>query len=62
MAFSYIAVFMAGATKIGAFVASTVVVSISSAMPQAAFARKFAVAGATSTTSASFASAMCSTW
>ena len=60
--FSHMAVFIAGAIKRGARAASTVVVSISSAIPAAALAMKFAVAGATSTSSASSASAMCSTW
>ena len=54
-------VFMAGARNTGAFVASSVVVNMSSASPTAAFARKLAVAGATSKRSARFASAMCST-
>lgn len=45
-------VFMAGASKMGAFVASSVVVSMSSAMPQASLAIRLAVAGATSITSA----------
>ena len=55
-------VFMAGATSTGAFVASTVVLSMSSAMPQAILARIFAVAGAITNTSASLASATCSTF
>ena len=51
-------VFMAGATRMGAFVASKVVDRRSSAMPAAIFAMTFAVAGATSTRSASWASEM----
>ena len=43
-------------------VASTVVESMSSAMPAAIFAMMFAVAGAITKTSASFASATCSTF
>ena len=54
-------VFMAGASRIGAFVAKTVVDSMSSAMPHAIFAMIFAVAGAMAKTSARFASAICST-
>ena len=41
-------VFMAGASRMGALVASSVVVSMSSAMPQASLAIRLAVAGATS--------------
>ena len=59
--FSYILVFMAGAMTTGAFVAMTVVVSMSSATPAAIFPRKFALAGATRNTSARLASEMCST-
>ena len=61
MGFSYMAVFMAGAISFGHFAASRTVVSISSAMPWAAFAIKSAVAGATQIRSAALASEMCST-
>ena len=44
--FSYILVFIDGATSFFAFEASTVVVSISSAIPFESFAIRFAVAGA----------------
>ena len=54
-------VFIAGATSTGALVASTVVESMSSAMPHTIFARIFAVAGAMANTSARLARAMCST-
>ena len=54
-------VFIAGATITGARVASTVVDSMSSAIPQAILARMFAVAGAMRNRSARLASAMCST-
>ena len=54
-------VFIAGAIILGHLQARNVVVSISSAIPYAAFARKLAVAGATRNTSAFFASATCST-
>ena len=54
---SYMAVFIAGATSLGASDASHVVESMSSAMPRANFAMTFAVAGATTKTSASFARA-----
>ena len=56
--FSHMPVFIAGATTIGAFVASRVEESRSSAIPCAIFARTFAVAGATTTRSAA-ASEMC---
>ena len=59
--FSYMFVFMAGATTMGARVAMTVVVSMSSATPAATLPRKLALAGATRNTSARLASAMCST-
>src|SRR4030043_1023574 len=52
---------MAGATIIGAFVASTVQQSMSSAMPAAILAIIFAVAGVITTTSAASAKATCST-
>ena len=54
-------VFMAGAITTGALVARSVVETMSSAMPCAAFAMMFAVAGAITNTSAAFASEMCST-
>ena len=54
-------VFMAGASSFGAEDASRVDVSISSAMPCAAFASRLAVAGAIRKRSALFASAICST-
>ena len=54
-------VFMAGARRIGALVARTVVDSMSSAIPQAILAMMLAVAGAMTNRSAAFASAMCST-
>ena len=57
----YILVFMAGAIITGAVVAITVVVSMSSAMPDAILPMKFAVAGATRNRSASLASDICST-
>ena len=59
--FSYILLFIAGAMSSGARVAMTVVVSISSATPDATLPMKFALAGATRNTSARLASAMCST-
>ena len=59
--FSYMAVFMAGAMIFGALLASTVVVSMSSAMPWANFAITFAVAGAIIIRSAFLAKATCST-
>ena len=59
--FSHMPVFMAGATSTGARVASTVVESMSSAIPQAILARMFAVAGAMRNKSARLASATCST-
>src|SRR4030042_1191344 len=52
---------MAGTTIIGAFVASTVQQSMSSAMPAAILAIMSAVAGAITTTSAASAKATCST-
>ena len=58
---SYMPVFIAGATTTGALVASSVVVTMSSAMPCAALAMTLAVAGAITNTSAAFASEMCST-
>ena len=58
---SYMPVFIAGATTTGALVASSVVVTMSSAMPCAALAITFAVAGAITNTSAALASEMCST-
>ena len=58
----HIPVFIAGATRIWAFVASSVVESISSAIPDAILARMFAVAGATTKISASLARATCSTF
>ena len=58
---SYMPVFMAGAITTGALVASSVVVTISSAMPCAALAITFAVAGAMTNTSAALASEICST-
>ena len=58
--FSYMPVFMAGATSLGHRQASTVVVSISSAMPFAILAITLALAGATSTRSARSATATCS--
>ena len=61
MGLSYIPVFIAGATSLGQRAASSVVVSISSAIPAAIFAITFAVAGATMNTSAFFASDTCST-
>ena len=54
-------VFMAGAMILGQGQAMSVVVSISSAMPPAILPITLAVAGATSTTSAFFATATCST-
>ncbi len=54
-------VFIAGASKIGALVASRVVVSISSATPQASLAMRFAVAGAITKSCAFLASSTCST-
>ena len=57
--FSYMAVFMAGAMIFGQVHASTVVVSMSSAMPLASLAMTLAVAGAISTRSATLASEMC---
>lgn len=59
--FSYIFVFIAGQMILGALHAIIVVVSISSAMPFAIFPMVFAVAGATTKTSARFARATCST-
>ena len=58
---SHMFTFMAGATRMGARVASAVVESISSASPHASLARIFAVAGAMQNSSARFASATCST-
>ena len=60
---SYIFVFIAGASRIGHRQAQaiTVVVSMSSAMPFAILPITLALAGATSTTSARFAIATCST-
>ena len=58
---SYMPVFIAGAITTGALVAKSVVVTISSAMPCAALAMTFAVAGAITNTSAALASEMCST-
>ena len=52
--------FIAGAISTGARVASTVVVSISSAIPQASLPITFAVAGAITMISAFFASEICS--
>ena len=52
---------MAGATRRVQGHAITVVVSISSAIPFASFPMTFALAGATITISAAFASATCST-
>ena len=57
--FSYMCPSMAGQTITGARVASTVVLTASSASPQASFAIVLAVAGATTTTSARSAMA---TW
>ena len=54
-------VFMAGARRMGALVASTVVVSMSSAMPAAILAITLAVVGAMTKISARCARAMCST-
>ena len=54
-------VFIAGASTMGALVAKSVVVSMSSAMPQASLAIRLAVAGATSITSAFCAREMCLT-
>ena len=59
--FSYILVFIAGATIFVHLQARTVVVSISSAIPLAIFPITLAVAGAIKTTSASFASEICFT-
>ena len=59
--FSNIAVFMAGATSMGAFVASATVDSMSSAIPAAILAMMLAVAGTMYKRSAHFAKAMCST-
>ena len=58
MGFSSMPVFMAGDTSFGHRAASTVVVSISSAMPWAILAMTLAVAGATRMTSAFLASSM----
>ena len=58
--FSHIPVFIAGATRIGARVASATELRRSSASPCAIFARIFAVAGAITTRSALSASPMCS--
>ena len=55
-------VFMAGASRTGALVASTVVESMSSAIPAAIFAMILAVAGAITKTSARCARATCSTF
>ena len=52
---------MAGQTIFGQAVASRTVLSRSSASPQAALARMFAVAGATTSRSAQLARAICST-
>ena len=54
-------VFIAGARSRGAFAASRVVESISSARPTASLARMLAVAGATTHRSASLAREMCAT-
>ena len=51
--------FIAGTISTGAFVASSTAVSWSDARPCAARPRKSAVAGATMTSSAAFASRMC---
>ena len=59
--FSHISVCIAGATTTGQVAARTVVVSKSSAIPEAIFARKDAVAGATTIRSADLATAMCFT-
>ena len=58
---SYIFVFMAGQTTLGAFDAIYVVESISSAMPLANLPMTFAVAGATKNKSAFFARDTCFT-
>ena len=60
MLFSHMFTFMAGARMMGALVASTEQVSMSSAMPAASLAMTLAVAGAMTTTSARSARAMCS--
>ena len=57
----YILVFIAGAIILGQLQARAVVVSISSAIPQASFAITFAVAGAIISKSAFFARETCST-
>ena len=62
MGFSYILVFIAGATILGASLARMVVVSMSSAMPWASLAITLAVAGATRMASAAWAREMCCTW
>src|SRR5262245_10274603 len=54
--------FIAGAMTTGQVTASSVQVSMSSPLPFAALPRKFAVAGATTSTAATSASRMCSTW
>ena len=59
--FSYMFVFIAGAISTLAFVAATVVVSISSQIPFAIFPITFAVDGATKNKSAFFARDICST-
>ena len=59
--FSYILVFIAGAINTFAFVAITVVVSISSAIPFAILPITLAVAGAIKNTSALLARDICST-
>ena len=61
MGFSYILVFMEGTKITLAFVAITVVESMSSAMPFATLPMMSAVAGAMTKTSAMRARAMCST-
>ena len=53
--------FMAGATSLGQVAAKKVVVSMSSARPQAALAMKLAVAGATAKRSAPSVREMCFT-
>ncbi len=60
-AFKYMPVFIAGQTMMGACAAKSVVLSKSSARPQAIFAKILAVAGATTKASAQLAKAICST-
>src|SRR5699024_6451486 len=62
MGFSYILTFMAGANTIFAFDAIIVVVSMSSAIPDATFPMTLAVAGAISIMSAFSARATCPTF